>query len=93
MADKERRLEEHEKINVPYWVSLVRWFKVGCMPTEGQAIVYVSSNKKVGVITNVSIKRWDWYSQTQPMRIRHNRAAKPLDTACSKYLKRHRRGK
>lgn len=38
-------------------------------------------------------KSCDWYSQTQPMCIRHNRAAKPLDTACSKYLKRHRRGK
>ena len=53
--------EEHEKINVPFWVSLVRRFKVGCMPTEGRAIVYASSNKKVGVITNVSIKSWDWY--------------------------------
>ena len=38
-------------------------------------------------------KSCDWYSQTQPMCIRHNRAAKPLDTACSKYLKRYRRGK
>lgn len=38
-------------------------------------------------------KSCDWYSQTQPMCIRHNRAAKPLDTACSKYLKRHRHGK
>ena len=46
MTDKERRLEEHEKINVPFWVSLVRWYKVSCMPKDGQAIVYVSSNKK-----------------------------------------------
>lgn len=38
-------------------------------------------------------KSCDWYSQTQPMCIRHNRTAKPLDTACSKYLKRHRHGK
>ena len=38
-------------------------------------------------------KSCDWYSQTQPMCIRHNRAAKPLDTACPKYLKRHRHGK
>lgn len=37
-------------------------------------------------------KSCDWYSQAQPMCNRHNRSAKPLDTACSKYLKRHRRG-
>ena len=61
MIDKERRLEEHEKINVPFWVSLVRWFKVGYMPTEGRAIVYASSNKKVGVFTNMSNNKWDWY--------------------------------
>ena len=61
MTDKERRLEEHEKINVPFLGSLVRWFKVGCMPTEGRAIVYASSNKKVGVFTNMSNNKWDWY--------------------------------
>ena len=49
-----KTVEKQNKINVPCWVSLVRWFKVGCMPTDGKAIVYVSSNKKVGVFTNVS---------------------------------------
>ena len=49
------------KVKMPYWVSLVKWFKVGCMPKDGQAIVYVSSNKKVGVFTNVSNNKWDWY--------------------------------
>lgn len=38
-------------------------------------------------------KSCDWYGQTQPMCIRHNRAEKPLNTACSKYIKRYRRGK
>ena len=53
--------EEHEKINVPYWVSLVRWFKVGCMPAEGQAIVYVTTNNKIGRLANTKPERWDWY--------------------------------
>ena len=34
------------KINVPFWFAFVRWYKVSCMPKDGQAIVYVSSNKK-----------------------------------------------
>ena len=38
-------------------------------------------------------KSCDWYSQTESMCIRYNRAEKPLNTACPKYLKRHRRGK
>ena len=38
-------------------------------------------------------KSCDWYSHTLSMCNRYNRSAKPLDTACSKYLKRHRRGK
>lgn len=38
-------------------------------------------------------KSCDWYSQEQNMCNRYNRAAKPLDIACSKYLKRHRHGK
>lgn len=38
-------------------------------------------------------KSCDWYSQTQSLCNRYNRSARPLDTACSKYLKRHRRGK
>ena len=56
-----KTVEKQNKINVPCWVSLVRWFKVGCMPTDGKAIVYVSSNKKVGMFTNVSNNKWDWY--------------------------------
>ena len=61
MTDKERRVEEHEKINVPYWVSLVRWFKVGCMPAEDQAIVYVTTNNKIGGLANPKAENWDWY--------------------------------
>lgn len=38
-------------------------------------------------------KSCDWYSQTQSMCNRYNRSARPLDSACPKYLKRHRRGK
>lgn len=38
-------------------------------------------------------KSCDWYSQAQPMCNRYNRSARPLDSACPKYLKRHRRGK
>ena len=53
--------EEHEKINVPFWFAFVRWYKVSCMPMEGRAIVYASSNNKVGVLANVSVNRWNWY--------------------------------
>lgn len=49
------------KVKMPFWVSSVQWYKVSCMPTEGRAIVYASSNKKVGVFTNVRNNKWDWY--------------------------------
>ena len=55
------------KINVPFWFAFVRWYKVSCMPKDGQAIVYVSSNKKVGVFTNVSNNRCDWYVEKYPI--------------------------
>ena len=38
-------------------------------------------------------KSCDWYSQTQSICNRYNRAEKPLNTACSKYIKRYSRGK
>ena len=38
-------------------------------------------------------KSCDWYSQTQPMCNRYQRRTNPLDSACSKYIKRYRRGK
>ena len=60
MTDKERRLEEHEKINVPYWVSSVQWYKVSCMPAEDQAIVYATTNNKIGRLANTKPERWDW---------------------------------
>ena len=68
------------------------WHNAKEEPEKGKSIISIG-------VTGVSAYKWvdewrcDWYSQTQPMCIRHNRAAKPLDTACSKYLKRYRRGK
>ena len=49
------------KINVPFWVAFVRWYKVSCMPAEGQAIVYVTTNNKIGRLANPKAENWDWY--------------------------------
>lgn len=38
-------------------------------------------------------KSCDWYNDTQSMCNRYSKITKPLDTACSKYLKRYRHGK
>ena len=38
-------------------------------------------------------KSCDWYSHTQSMCNRYNRSARPLDSACPKYIKRYSRGK
>ena len=38
-------------------------------------------------------KSCDWYSQTQSMCNRYQKRTNPLDSACSKYIKRYRRGK
>lgn len=38
-------------------------------------------------------KSCDWYNDTQSMCNRYSKIAKPLDSACPKYIKRYRRGK
>lgn len=38
-------------------------------------------------------KSCDWYNDTQSMCNRYDRSARPLDSACPKYIKRYRRGK
>ena len=63
-------------------------------------------NDKFGLQTAVDIKEnestaysrkkcksCDWYNDTQSMCNRYSKITKPLDSACSKYLKRHRHGK
>ena len=49
------------KVKMPFWVSSVQWYKVSCMPAEDQAIVYVTTNNKIGRLANTKPERWDWY--------------------------------
>lgn len=49
------------KVKMPFWVSSVQWYKVSCMPTDGQAIVYVTTNNKIGMLAHANVESWDWH--------------------------------
>lgn len=39
----------------------VIWHTASCVPAEDQAIVYVTTNNKIGRLANTKPERWDWY--------------------------------
>ena len=39
----------------------VIWHKTSCVPAEDQAIVYVTTNNKIGRLANTKPERLDWY--------------------------------
>ena len=39
----------------------VIWHKASCAPAKGRAIVYVTTNNKIGMLVHANVESWDWY--------------------------------